>query len=124
MTPSRHVRVHAKRHSRLRPTSARQPVDPFQFTATLGVDGTHVHRNRLIQLGPALSNTGEDDIARRESRPKSHLDLTSRIGIGTTAKGPDELGDRECRVRLERIVNPMSVLGERVIERRVPLGNT
>src|SRR6185436_11228358 len=95
-----------------RPTGSPDGVNPIELAVRLGVDGADSERNRLLQLGDRLADTGEDDLRWREAGPQRDLNLAAGVGVGVAAEPAQQARDSQRRVRLQRVVNRVGMGGE------------
>ena len=97
--------------SRLRGT-----IDALQLPGGLGVDRFEAELHGPLDFLRRLSHAAEHDVGRRKPGAHGELDLADGIGIDRTARFAQQAHQRERRVRLHGIVDPMRVRRERGIE--------
>ena len=110
------VGVHADRDPGARPAGGGNRVDALDLPLRLGVDAAEAELDGPGELGVGLTHPGEHDLLGSESGAQRYLDLPARIGIGCGTQGAQQPGDREGRVRLQRVVQGVRISAERLVD--------
>ena len=100
-----------------------QAVDALELPLRLGVDRLDAQIDRLHELGFRLADAGEHDLGGDEPRPQRDVDLAAGIGVGGCPQAAQEAGDREGRVRLQRVVQRVRIRGEGLVDGPVAGGD-
>ena len=114
------VGVDAERHAHARFARDRQRIDALELPFRLHIDRLHPEIDRLHELRVRLAHTGKDNLGRDESGTQRDIDLATRIRVGAGPQPPQQPRDRQCRVRLQGVVQRVGVRPERLVDRPVP----
>jgi hypothetical protein len=76
-----------------------------------------------FELGGRLADASEDNVGRSKTGAPGDIDLPDRIGIHAAAEIPQCLHDPEGRIGLERVVQPVRVIGERQVDLAVAIAD-
>ncbi len=98
-------------------------LDTIQLSGRFDVDRLQPERNGAFELCGRLADAGEDNVGGSKTRSPRDVDLPNRIGIHAAAEITQCLDDAEGRIGLERIVEPVRVIGEREVELVIPIAD-
>ncbi len=99
------VRVHPQGHARAGALGTGDRRDAAELTRRFRVDGLQAEGHGAFQFLRRLAHAGEDDLLRDEPGAQGHLDLASRVGVGTGPEAPDQAGHRQGGVGLQGVMN-------------------
>src|SRR5262249_12184845 len=123
VAPRVDVRVEADRDPRHAIEPLRDRFDTRQLAGGLDVDRLHAERDGAFELRRRLADAGEHDLRRVVSGSTRGLDLPHRVGVDAAAERAQQPGDRQRRVRLQRVVQRVRVAVERLVDRAVAIAN-
>ena len=123
MCASGDIGIEANGNARPDSQGARDLIDTPDLSARFSVDGVNAKTNGQLELRPRLPDPGEHDVIWPKAGSAGDLDLSSGIGVDSTAKIPDQPRDSDGGVGLERVMNPMGVVTEPSVKLRVSVPN-
>ena len=121
MTPGVDVGIDANRHSGVVLHAGRDGFDPRELARRFDVDRLESQRDGAFELGVRLAHAGKHDVRWREASPASDVELPHRVGVDRRAERPEQPDERERRICLQRVVHPVGIGAEGLVERAIPL---
>ena len=123
MAPRVDVGVDAERHrATVRRMALGERIETIELARRLDVDRGKVRaRPRDSSSSARLADAGEDDLrSGRMPAAQRHLDFADRVGVGAGCRGRfSSRAIAERGVRLERVVDCVRVIAERLVDRAV-----
>ena len=91
------------------------------FAGGLDVDRAEIERDRQVELGAGLADSGEHDVRRCEAGAPGHLDFPAGIGVGRRAQLAHQPDDARGRVGFDRVVQPVGMRAEGRVQRLIAI---
>ena len=101
------VGIDAHRDPGAHASRLRRAIDALQLARRLGVDRLQAELHRPIDLVRRLADAAEHDVGRRKPGAHRQLDLADGVGVDGAAGLAQQAHDRERRVRLHGVVDPV-----------------
>jgi hypothetical protein len=117
------VRVDADGDAGWAPDPCGDRLDAIQLSGRFDVDRLQPEWDGAFELGGRLADASEDNVGRSKTGAPGDIDLSDRIGIHAAAESPQCLHDPEGRIGLERVVQPVRVIGEREVDLAVAIAD-
>jgi len=99
------IGIDAERDGRVARLRAGEGRDAIELAGRLLIDDADPRRDGEFELVAGFADAGKHDFVGSKPRPQRDLDFAGRIGIGAAAEVAQQTGDRERRIRLQRVVN-------------------
>ncbi len=117
------VRVDADRDADRTADPGGDRLDAIQLSGRFDVDRLQPERDGALELRGRLADAGEDDVGGSKTGSPGDIDLPDRIGIHAAAEIAQCLHDAEGRIGLERVVQPVRIVGEREVDLAIAIAD-